>query len=261
MSIDKEDNIVVGYGKNYWEGEALNHTMTAMVKQNHSDLWQQLRLAEHLGEDNYYPYFIINAVDDIKALSVQDQCYPEMTQFDYPCFYQYVRYYSHGSYDKIVDYSDTDVASDRPQLMEHTGFHMATNGDTHMITRAWLGTGKDRYKGTFDYFIDNKSELTRQDTSYLSKNFNWLRFFEYNNQVYLLGITYDRVAIINPSDLSTTWLDVPKNMVAGSYIYTNNSRGGSDTEEYLDIYLVPGDKNNYDHNALYIKVDLKAFFN
>lgn len=252
MAIDENDNIVIGNGLNCFEDNVLNHTLTVYYRKKGTREWITKRLGEHLGEDNYYPYMLINGVDDIRALAIQDECRPE-TQFDYPCFYQYVSYFAFDEHEKIVDYSDHKLASTRPQLMDHLSFYLDESGDIHILTKARLDEEKP-FKGTFDYI----SESTSMDTSFIDPDFNWLRFFEYQNKLYLVGVTYDKLGIINLSNEKTYWLDIPKNDIFGSYIFTNDPKGGSDTSEYLDIYLVPADKNSYDHDALYLRLRLES---
>ncbi len=257
MAIDDEDNLVVGFGINYWENEALNHTMTAYVREASSMEWTSQRLAEHLGEDNYYPYMIINGMDDVRAFSVQDECYMEMTQFDYPCFYQYVRYYEDGRELKTVDYSDLEIAKERPQLMEQVGFHLDNEGDIHMMSRANIESGIKRWNATFDYYSGSIDKLVKEETDYISGFFNWLRFFEYDGKMYMVGAAYERAAIINVQTKETHWLDIDKDAIRGSYIYINSKRGGSDTDKYLDIYFVPANSDDYDHDGLYMRIDME----
>lgn len=261
MAIDKDDNLVIGFGMNYYEDEALNHTMTAYIRSSGTEEWEVRRLAETLGEDNYYPLMAINGVEDVRAFSVQDACYPEMTQFEYPCFYQYVRYYDAGEHKKTVDYSHLSIAEEKPQLIEQVGFMIDTSGDTHMISRARIDTGILSYKSTIDYYKGRINNLEKIDTAYLGDMFNWLRIFEYKDTIYLVGATYDSAAIINTETEEIKWLDIPKDAIRGSYIYTNALRGGSDLDKYLDIYFVPADSNQYDHQSLYVRIELENIVN
>jgi hypothetical protein len=233
-----------------------NNIFKVYIKNAKTGLWTEKRLGENLGHDNYYPYMIINGVEDIRALPVQDDYRPELTQFDYPCFYQYVRYFENNSHKKVVDYSNLEVAKERPQLMEQLDMHLDGNGDIHIITRAWLDDFPDRYKSTYDYLTGSLDNLKRVDTEFLHKRFNWLRFFEYKGKMYMAGSTHEKAAIIDIENRKTWWLDIKPEDIRGSYIFTNSKRSGSDTDKYLDIYFVPANKGSYNHDALYIRIDL-----
>lgn len=257
MAIDDKDNLMIAFGTRLFEQNQENKVVLAYVKSAFDQSWTVHRLAEDLEEDNYYTYPLINGLDDLRALNVQDACFPEMTEFDYPCFYQHVRYYENGLSPKIVDYSHLDIAENRPQLIEHTGFHLASDGNIHIMTRAWIDDPPNSYKSTFDYFIGDVEQLDKQSTEYLSSGFNWLRFFELNGNVFMVGTTFDKVGIIDPINQATYWLDIPKSEIRAAYLFTNAKRTGSDTDEYLDLYLVPGSKQFYNHSAKYIRIDLE----
>jgi hypothetical protein len=196
MAIDDKDNIVVGFGIPVYENNLNNNIFKVYIKNAKTGLWTEKRLGENLGHDNYYPYMIINGVEDIRALPVQDDYRPELTQFDYPCFYQYVRYFENNSHKKVVDYSNLEVAKERPQLMEQLDMHLDGNGDIHIITRAWLDDFPDRYKSTYDYLTGSLDNLKRVDTEFLHKRFNWLRFFEYKGKMYMAGSTHEKLLLL-----------------------------------------------------------------
>ncbi|MBI9010792.1 MAG: hypothetical protein JEZ08_01070 [Clostridiales bacterium] len=256
MAIDDENNLMIAFGTTLFENNSQNHVVLAYVRAASDQTWRVHLLAENLEEDNYYTYPLINGLEDLRALNVQDACFPEMTQFDYPCFYQHVRYYENGLSPKIIDYSHLDIAKDRPQLIEHTGFHLASDGNIHIMTRAWIDGPPNPYKGTFDYITGDIEHLEKINTDYLSSGFNWLRFFELNGDVFMVGTTFNKVGIIDPYNQVTYWLDIPKNDIKGSYLFTNAKRTGSDTNKYLDLYLVPGTQEFYNHSAKYIRIDL-----
>jgi hypothetical protein len=213
--------------------------------------WALEKIAEKLGEDYYYPYVIPNA-EDVHVLSIQDTCYPEMTEFDYPCFYQFVSYHYNNHHFKVVDYSDHPISDSRPQLMEHIDFYQDKSGRIHILTRAWL---TESYEATFDYIVIDETPSI-QDTAYIDVAFNWLRLFEVGNDLYIIGNTYNKLAFIHPESGKVKYVSLDVD-ISGCYLYINAPRSGSH-QDFLDVYLVAADPNEYTGKSYYLRFDHQA---
>lgn len=247
-AIGQDDTMVIGFGLTTFNPLYKGHSEHLFIKKPKDEKWTHLIAGENLGHDWFYPFVWVEK-DSYHLLPVQDDYNGLGTaKIPYPNIYQKIMYmtYKNNVWSKeiIVNLSSDPLAKSRPRLLEQEELYVDKNGNIHILYKEFLD--KDtQWKATHKHIIKSLTGTSEQNMIREKEDINWIRFFEVDDNLYYLYISYDSAYIRKEGKDELIKLSLPKD-AHGAYPYIATKRGGTkDNEKYIDIILLAADQYDF----------------
>jgi hypothetical protein len=249
-AISSNDHIAIVHGLNQYN--PVNSLNTVQLYLNEGSGWVTKTFTNFTsGQETeyYYPFVTFDNNDNVFILPVQDEYYlpggsPPAVNLYYKIPYlKYDRQANNFTFTMLEDVSLTPLASTNYHMLEQSEVYFDTSTlNTYFIyKKAVSSSNKDMILAV----RNSSGVVTKQNLSWAnSKGANWLRLFSYNNKIYSIFVSWDKIyaADVATGKVKQLKLQVP----VGSYLYLSSERGGVDINNpMLDIYLISGASSTY----------------
>lgn len=247
-AIGPDDTLAFAFGMGKFNNLYKDFSEHLYVKKPKDKAWTHLIAGEELGHEWYYP-FVWMEKNSYHLLPIQDD-YNGMgtSKMPYPNIYQKIMYmtYKNNIWNKeiISDLSSHPLAKSRFRLLEQEELFVDKKEAAHILYKEFLD--KDtQWKATHRHIIKNSAGTSEQNIKMEKDNMNWIRLFEVDDTLYYLYVFYDSVYVRREGKEELINIAIPKD-AHGTYPYIANKRGGTkNTEKYVDIILLAGDKYDF----------------
>jgi len=224
--IDSSGNIILAYGQ--YDGILKVHIFDV-----ENNIWTiQQTMSNYDNDTLMYAYVIMENLQNFYVLCVQD------TSKNGEVYYQYVKLFACNNENwtstMVVDYRNSSIAETETSIVEHTELCFINN-KIHLITRS-------KKMKEIIHYIYKDGQLIKQDTDFLSNNYEWIRLIELNEKMYYVA---NKTGIIPTLDV----IDAEKKEVVfsymgisiSSYIYLNKNWNNNE----IQVLCIPSFKTTY----------------
>lgn len=248
-SIGEDDMITVSFG--------LNNGHQIYYKEKNGIKWQMEFAGQNLNNDVYYP-FVLSTNFGLSILAIQDNYVGENMPTIYQKSYYFERNNGIWKNEILIDLTNHNLASSRPQLVENCDIIQEESGKIHLLYQTRLNPD-DQWLNTFMQATKNETGWEHKEVSISDESTNWMRMVEIDGTFYYLCCSWDKLYVKKGIDGKFTQLEIPK--IKGIYLYVTAPRGGTrSSENYIDLLLLNGSSNDYPNaKNYYLRIEKSEF--